>query len=161
MRVLISVACLLFEMLFLTWYWFNKMCWCSDVRALILKRFILAKWSACHEKERLYCSYIDCLFFLSFRWFLPPKLPILTVTIEICWKTTYQPSFITISAFLSKDYHSSIYCNASCYGYGIYMLLIVLLLLTLITLINSSLHWIYCTRLFLQIQFLHSKHIYT
>lgn len=113
-------------------------------------------------KRRGYIAVIlIAFFFLSFRWFLPPKLPILTVTIEICWKTTYQPSFITISAFLSKDYHSSIYCNASCYGYGIYMLLIVLLLLTLITLINSSLHWIYCTRLFLQIQFLHSKHIYT
>lgn len=111
-------------------------------------------------KRRGYIAVILIAFFFFHRWFLPPKLPILTVTIEICWKTTYQPCFITISAFLSKDYHSSIYCNASCYGYGIYMLLIVLLLLTLITLINSSLHWIYYTRLFLQIQFLHSKHIY-
>lgn len=161
MRVLISVACLLFEMLFLTWYWFNKMCWCSDVRALILKRFILAKWSACHEKERLYCSYIDCLFFSFISLVLAPKTPDSNCYNRNLLENYISPSFITISAFLSKDYHSSIYCNASCYGYGIYMLLIVLLLLTLITLINSSLHWIYCTRLFLQIQFLHSKHIYT
>lgn len=105
-------------------------------------------------KRRGYIAVIlIAFFFLSFRWFLPPKLPILTVTIEICWKTTYQPSFITISAFLSKDYHSSIYCNASCYGYGIYMLLIVLLLLTLITLINSSLHWIYCKVFFFRSNF--------